>query len=574
MPPQPADGTAPAVAVPGDADELYEQAPCGYLSATPDGVLLRVNETLLGWTGHRREELVGRRRFVDLLTPGSRIYHETHYAPLLRMQQGAREIAFTMRRRDGSRFPVLVNSRVLPGHAPGEPDVVLTSVFDATNRRRYEEELLLARRRAEDVGERLAAMQRVTLRIALAIGLGQTVLVAARSAVEVVGAAVAAVWLHGDDPSTFVLQGRATAADVERPTDSSSSPAPDRTSVRATWRSGGLTAADVPVALPWDQACREHPEVTDVLGSQDPQHGTAAPTVVVLASLHDGQRRIGLLACRLDGPDELGAGAAAALAATVRQVGVALARAQLYEQHREMAETLQHSLLPTALPGSPDFSLARIYVAGQTGTAAGGDFYDAYPLDGSRLVVVIGDVVGRGIHAAATMGQLRSAVRALAPSSGGPGELLSRLDRFVESVPAAVCSTVVTAVLDVPTGRLTYACAGHPPPMLLEPDGAVRTLWGGRSLPLGVRPHLERDEATVELAPGSRLLLYTDGLVERRDVSLGRRLDELADELAATSGLRSEEQLREIESRMLGPTHALDDVCLLLLSVHGRPGRP
>ena len=71
-------------------------------------MLLRVNDTLLGWTGHRREELVGTARFVDLLTPGSRIYHETHYAPLLRMQQGAREIAFTMQRRDGSRFPVLV----------------------------------------------------------------------------------------------------------------------------------------------------------------------------------------------------------------------------------------------------------------------------------------------------------------------------------------------------------------------------------------------------------------------------------------------------------------------------------
>ena len=187
---------------------------------------------------------------------------------------------------------------------------------------------------------------------------------------------------------------------------------------------------------------------------------------------------------------------------------------------------------------------------------------------------MIGDVVGRGIHAAATMGQLRSAVRALAPSSAGPGELLSRLDRFVESVPAATCSTVVTAVLDLPTGTLTYACAGHPPPMLLEPDGTVRTLWGGRSLPLGVRPHQERDEATVEMAPGSRLLLYTDGLVERRDVSLGRRFDELADALAATAGLGSEEQLRELESRMLGPTHALDDVCLLLLSVHGRSARP
>ena len=146
----------------------------------------------------------------------------------------------------------------------------------------------------------------------------------------------------------------------------------------------------------------------------------------------------------------------------------------------------------------------------------------------------------------------------------------------MESVPAATCSTVVIAMLDLRTGTLTYACAGHPPPMLLEPDGSASTLWGGRSLPLGITPHLERDEATIGMAPGSRLLLYTDGLVERRDVSLGRRFDELADALAATSGLGSEEQLGELESRTRPGPRARRRVPAAAERARavGRPGAP
>jgi PAS domain S-box-containing protein len=130
------------------AEELYEGAPCGYLSARPDGTILRVNQTLLGWTGYRREDLVGRKRFQDLLSPGGRIYHETHYAPLLRMQGTVREIAVEIVCADGRRLPALVNS-VLHLDAQGQPRVVRTTVFDATDRKEYERELLRARQKAE-----------------------------------------------------------------------------------------------------------------------------------------------------------------------------------------------------------------------------------------------------------------------------------------------------------------------------------------------------------------------------------------------------------------------------------------
>jgi phosphoserine phosphatase RsbU/P len=132
-----------------DAEALYDRAPCGYLSTTPDGTIVKVNGTFLSWTGYRREDLVGRKRFAELLTAGGRIYHETHYAPMLQMQGIARQIALDIVLADGGRLPALVNS-VLERDDLGNPVIVRTAIFDATERRDYERELLAAKRRAEE----------------------------------------------------------------------------------------------------------------------------------------------------------------------------------------------------------------------------------------------------------------------------------------------------------------------------------------------------------------------------------------------------------------------------------------
>jgi sigma-B regulation protein RsbU (phosphoserine phosphatase) len=126
-----------------DSAELYDRAPCGYLSTDPDGLIVKANQTFLTMTGHQRGDLVGKRRFADLLSAGGRIYHETHYAPMLMMQGTARAIAFELVTRDGGRLPVLVNS-VLDRDPAGAPIVVRVAVFDATDRREYERELLRA----------------------------------------------------------------------------------------------------------------------------------------------------------------------------------------------------------------------------------------------------------------------------------------------------------------------------------------------------------------------------------------------------------------------------------------------
>ena len=139
--------------------ELYERAPCGYLSTSPDGLLIRINPTLLAWTGYRAADLVGHRTFASLLTAGGRIYHETHYAPMLQMQGAAHEIALELVCADGRRLPVLVNS-VLERGPDGKPVVIRTAVFDATERRHYESELVAAKDRAEASEQRARQLAR------------------------------------------------------------------------------------------------------------------------------------------------------------------------------------------------------------------------------------------------------------------------------------------------------------------------------------------------------------------------------------------------------------------------------
>jgi len=134
------------------AEDLYEHAPCGYLSTLPDGTIVRVNHTFVEWTGAAREVLLGGAKFQTLLTTGSRIYYETHYSPLLRMQGFANEIALDVVREDGRILPVLVNSRQ-KRDASGEPLLNRITLFDSTDRRRYERELVLARRKAEQVAK-------------------------------------------------------------------------------------------------------------------------------------------------------------------------------------------------------------------------------------------------------------------------------------------------------------------------------------------------------------------------------------------------------------------------------------
>ncbi|MER7717616.1 SpoIIE family protein phosphatase [Streptomyces flaveolus] len=195
------------------AEELYESAPCGYLSTLMDGTIAKINSTLLDWLGLERQAVVGRMRFTDLLTVGGKLYHETHFAPLLRMQGEISGIALEVRQADGGRIPVLVSSAVKRG-STGEPLLIRTTVFDARDRRSYEEELLRARKAAEEARKEAEA-DRARLQDALAV-LQQSLLPATLTPVPGMEAAVhyraaSPDRLGGDFYDLFPLDGNRSA---------------------------------------------------------------------------------------------------------------------------------------------------------------------------------------------------------------------------------------------------------------------------------------------------------------------------------------------------------------------------
>ena len=213
----------------------------------------------------------------------------------------------------------------------------------------------------------------------------------------------------------------------------------------------------------------------------------------------------------------------------------AIEKERLLEAQVRLARTLQRSLLPERLPDVPGVEMAARYAPGAAEADVGGDWYDALTLPDGDLFLVIGDVVGKGVEAAAAMGQLRHCLRTYAFEGLEPAAALQRLNVLVNTLGGSEFATVLAARLTPATGLLRFASAGHPPPLLLPPSGIPEYLEGARSVPIGTLPHPEWEEGRRTLAPGSALVLYTDGLVESRTLRLDEGLARLA-EAAAEGG--------------------------------------
>ncbi len=225
------------------------------------------------------------------------------------------------------------------------------------------------------------------------------------------------------------------------------------------------------------------------------------------------------------------------------RAALALDNARLYAAERSVAETLQRSLLPQRLPSVEGVEAAARYQPGGPGVDVGGDWYDVVPLDEGRVGLVIGDVMGRGVVAASVMGQLRNALRGVALDGLEPAEALTLLDRLLQSDDECPLATVFVAVADPRTRTLVFANAGHVPPLAVNPDGSVRWVDAPPDPPLGASPVPPAfHQSTIVLDPGTTLLLYTDGLVERRSEGLDEGLAALAQaaSLAVGGGLGPE----------------------------------
>ncbi|MFD4607524.1 SpoIIE family protein phosphatase [Streptomyces sp. NPDC058451] len=232
------------------------------------------------------------------------------------------------------------------------------------------------------------------------------------------------------------------------------------------------------------------------------------------------------------------------------RAAVCIDHALWYQQQRQTAETLQRSLLPLRPPHRPGLEIACRYRAAGAAYEVGGDWYDVVPLPGGKTALVIGDVMGSGIDAAATMGQLRTATRTLATLDLDPAALLQHLDRTTSDLDHRF-ATCVYAVHDPHQSRCHLSSAGHLPPVLIRRDRAPALLDLPTGAPLGVGGVPFRSTC-IALSPGDRLALYTDGLVEVRDQALDTRLEALLDRLA-------------------GPQPPLEDTCDLLLDALHHP---
>ena len=243
------------------------------------------------------------------------------------------------------------------------------------------------------------------------------------------------------------------------------------------------------------------------------------------------------------------------------RLGQGLQRVYQVDQQRETALALQHAILgPAHLPAG----FAVRYQAASRPLQVGGDWYDVVDLEDGRIALVVGDCVGHDLAAATVMGQVRSACRALLLGDPSPGAALSGMDRFAARLPGAQCTTAVCAVLNPDTGELVYSSAGHPPPILVYADGATRMLDDAHTIALGIRPGWSRPQAQVIIPAGATLVLYTDGLVERRRIPLEHGISQVAalvhDGLASTL----DDLANQIMSRLAPSGGYQDDVALLL----------
>ena len=241
---------------------------------------------------------------------------------------------------------------------------------------------------------------------------------------------------------------------------------------------------------------------------------------------------------------------------------VALAiHAGLYERDRAVARTLQRSLLPERLPEVPGMELAGRYLPA-SGGEVGGDWYDVFLLPDGSVGLAIGDVVGRGVPAAAAMGQIRSAVRAYALGST-PGPVLEAANRYLRSLEPNEMATALFGIVDPVASTFRFANAGHLPPMIRSPQGHIDAPESGAGAPLGVAAISMYDEREVAVPPGSSLILYTDGLVERRGESIDAGLHRLRDAVREPGAPGS--VCDRIVSELLSDAEHADDVAVLVV---------
>ncbi len=462
-----------------ELDAVFRDAPIGIAFLDTDLRFLRVNDALADMNRVPAADHLGR---TVLEVTG-----QADVAAALRRVVEAGEpvldhdVALHGRRFEASYFPVRDDSGALLAVGKAMTDVT-------------------ERRRAESARERLQA---VTAALAGAVTVGDVARAAVEEAGALLEASTAILLTLSDDGARLQIvgdRGLSTAARREWGTVAISDEIPSATAARTAT---SLFMADEAALLA---------RFPHLAGAPYPRAGAYAQLPLIAYG-----RVLGVLSVTFRGADVFDDDERALLHALAAQVAIALARAQLYEREHAVAQTLQASLLPRALPEIPGLDLAGRLEAGATGVEVGGDFYDAFAISDGVWGIAIGDVCGKGVDAAALTALARHTVRAAAHEQRSPAAVLRALNRAVLAERRA--GQFLTAIFARVSVRgdggfhLTLACGGHPPPVLLDAGLARRALDCSGTL-LGVVAEPDIVDAALDLDPGDTLLLYTDGLTE------------------------------------------------------------
>jgi PAS domain S-box-containing protein len=531
---------------------ILESAPSAMLVVGGDGSITDLNGEAERLFGYERSELVG--RSIDVLVPQRfRGEHEGHRAafrrdPRTRVMGHGRDDLAGMR-KDGQEFPAEVGL----GVAPGRGDLVTCVVTDLSERRRWEAEhaaLLEAEREAR---ERLSRLQYVMDASLAQLSFDDRLEELLRRVRDVVGAESASVLLLDEQGVGLV----ATASVGLEEEVAAGTVVPMGAGVAgqaaATRRSVHLSEA----------AFRQvHSEP---LRSRRLESLVAAPLVV-------DDEVIGVLQVAAGQPGHFGEDDLELLPMVASRVALAVDRAVASDRERSIAETLQHSLLPDRLPDRDDIDLATRYRPGTAGLQVGGDWYDVVPVGEACVGLVIGDVMGHGVRAAAVMGQLRSVVRIYLELGTPLPDIAANLNRLVLDMGDSEITSLLVARLDSDTGQFDWVSAGHLPPVVRHRDGRAVFLGADPNPPLGSLPGASFACHELSLAAGATVLLYTDGLVERRDRSLDATLSQLA-EVVATGSARPDALCDGVLDAMV-TSATFDDVALLAVQLHASAVSP
>jgi len=331
--------------------------------------------------------------------------------------------------------------------------------------------------------------------------------------------------------------------------------------VQAAYTTGTTQlASDVSADLPsWAPG----PELAEIAASVRPRSALAVPLLA-------GQQTLGVLVMgRYARRPRFASSDVAVVEEIAGRLAIGLANADTFAQEHAIAETLQRAVLPDTLPQVPGVDLAVRYLPGTEGANIGGDWYDAFPLAGGRIGLVTGDVAGHSIGSASIMGQARNWLRAYAVSNLSPGRVLRRTNvAFTRLLPDALAS-VGYAVLDPAGGELSYANAGHPPPLVSTAGGQAEYLDVAADTMLGACPSSRFTTRRRRLPAGAGLLCYTDGLIEDRSRDITEGLADLAQALRRAAPGSAEQMCSAALTVLPRGAGRADDVCLLAARLTG-----